>query len=66
MPEIKAIVVSKKWYMSKTLYLNAISIIIMCLQTATGTHLIPLEIQGTIIAILNIIVRTITNSNLVI
>lgn len=61
--EVKTI--SKKWYYSKTLYLNAISIIIICLQTATGTHLIPIEIQGTIIAILNIIVRTITNSNLV-
>ena len=66
MPEIKALVVTKnkKWYMSKTFYLNAIAIVLIAVQSSIGVEIIPLDLQGTIIAVLNLIVRCITNSNI--
>ena len=64
MPEIKAIVVTKKWYMSKTFYLNAIAIILIAVQSNIGVEIIPLDLQGTIIAVCNLVVRCITNSNI--
>lgn len=62
--EVKTI--SKKWYLSKTLWANVISIIILTIQNGTGTQIlnVPMAAQATIIAILNIILRTITNSNI--
>ena len=64
MPEIKAIVVTKKWYMSKTFYLNAIAIILIAVQSSIGVEIIPLDLQGTIIAVCNLVVRCITNSSI--
>ena len=58
-------IISKKWWTSKTLWVNIISILILTIQSGTGLQLpIPIAAQATIIAILNIILRTITNSNL--
>lgn len=64
MPEIKAIVVTKKWYMSKTFYLNAIAIILIAVQSSIGVEIIPIGLQGTIIAVCNLIVRCITSTNI--
>ena len=56
---------NKKWYKSKTLWVNTIAILGILFQTSTGLKLIPLETQGAILAILNIIMRaTVTNSNI--
>lgn len=58
------VVVTKKWYMSKTFYLNTIAIILIAVQSSIGVEIIPLDLQGTIIAVLNLIVRCITSTNL--
>lgn len=57
-------VISKVWWKSKTFYLNAIAIVLIAVQSSLGLELIPLELQGTIIAVLNLIVRCITSTNL--
>jgi len=54
----------KKWYKSKTVYLNLIALLLIIVQSSMGAEIIPVEYQATIIAILNLIVRTITNSNI--
>lgn len=68
MPEIKALVVTKnkKWYTSKTLYLNLIAIILIVVQSSIGVEVIPVEYQTVLIAILNILTRSITNTNITI
>ena len=64
MPEINTVVVSKKWFYSKTFYLNAIAIILIAVQSSIGVEMIPLDLQGTIIAVCNLVVRCITNSSI--
>lgn len=57
-------VISKVWWKSKTFYLNAIAIVLIAVQSSFGLEVIPLELQGTIIAVLNLIVRCLTSTNL--
>jgi len=54
----------KKWYQSKTIYLNLIALLLIIVQSSIGIEIIPVEYQATIVAILNLITRTITNSNI--
>ena len=61
---INTVVVSKKWWKSKTFYLNAIAIVLIAVQSSLGLELIPLEMQGTIVAVLNLIVRCLTSTNI--
>lgn len=56
--------INKKWWKSKTFYLNAIAIVLIAVQSSLGLELIPLELQGTIVAVLNLIVRCITSTNI--
>lgn len=58
------VVVSKKWWLSRTFYLNTIAIILIAVQSSLGVEIIPLDLQGTIIAVLNLIVRCITSTNI--
>jgi hypothetical protein len=51
----------KRWWMSKTLWVNAISIVAIVSQGITGKELIPLEAQGSILAGINMVLRMITN-----
>lgn len=52
----------KKWYLSKTLYVNAIALIAMIAQGVTGNEIISLELQGTILAVINMVLRLVTKS----
>ena len=56
--------VNKKWYKSKTVYLNLIALILLIVQSAVGVEVIPVELQATIVSILNLAARTITNTNI--
>ena len=53
----------KKWYMSKTLWINAIALAALLAQTNTG-FIISVEEQGAIIIIINLILRAITKEEL--
>ena len=50
----------KSIFTSKTFWVNVLALVAMIVQGATGTDFISLEVQGTILAVVNIILRTIT------
>ena len=51
----------KKWYTSKTLYVNAIALIALILQLVNGAEVLDIELQVAILALVNIALRVITN-----
>jgi hypothetical protein len=55
----------KKWYMSKTLWANAVAIIAIIAQGVTGKELIPVEAQGVILGLINVALRAVTKENVV-
>ena len=61
---INTVIVSKKWWKSKVLWFNILSIIAMMLQTGSGILIAPAEIQVTLLAIVNVLLRSITNKNI--
>lgn len=56
---------SKKWYLSKTLWVNAISIVAIAAQGITGHEVISLELQASILAGINMILRFITKEQVI-
>jgi len=54
----------KKWYMSKTLWTNFLMFIGIAIQEITGTDILPMELQIQIIAIVNILLRLITKTEI--
>jgi hypothetical protein len=61
---INTVIVNKKWWKSKVLWFNILSIIAMMLQTGSGISIAPAEIQVTLLAIVNVLLRSITNKNI--
>jgi hypothetical protein len=53
----------KKWYASKTLIVNALMLVAMFLSEANGIE-IPSELQGSIMVIVNWVLRIVTNEPL--
>ena len=66
MSEIKTVevVVSKKWYLSKTIYVNAIMLVGALAQQIAGKDIITPELQVVILSVVNLILRSITNENI--
>lgn len=55
----------KKWYLSKVLWANAIAILIFSVQQLTGViPVLTTDVEGTLLAVLNIILRVITTTEL--
>jgi len=52
---------SKKWYFSKTVWVQILAVIIGGIQAIQGQSWLPIETQLVILAMLNIIVRFLTN-----
>lgn len=55
----------KKWYLSKTLWINIIAIIGFAIQQFTGKEVITPELQLQILALINLILRLITKEQIV-
>ena len=55
----------KKWYMSKTLWLNSLATAVAIVQALQGQPWINPEIQLFILAVLNALVRLITNTAII-
>ena len=55
---------NKKWYLSKTLWLNTLAALIAIVQAFQGQAWISPEIQVLILAVLNALVRLITNTSI--
>ena len=51
---------SKSIFVSKTFWVNLIAIAAMTAQGLTGKEIIPLEMQGTILGAVNVVLRLIT------
>lgn len=54
----------KSWYASKTLWVNAVAIIAIVLQGINSTWIIGPEIQGGILAVINVILRAVTGESI--
>lgn len=52
---------TKNWYTSKTLWLNIIAIIAIASQSVAGKEVVDPNAQTALLAIINMIVRLITN-----
>lgn len=55
----------KKWYLSKTIWVNLISMVALMVQTVIGKEIISLEVQGIILTCVNMVLRLITKHELV-
>jgi hypothetical protein len=51
---------NKIWYTSKTLWVNAIAVVAMVVQGVIGKEIIGIELQATILAVINMILRLVT------
>ena len=54
---------SKKWYLSKTLIVNTLMLAAMFIAEASGVE-VPAELQGSVMVIVNWILRIITSQPL--
>jgi hypothetical protein len=54
----------KKWYLSKTLWVNVVALVAIIAQGVTGKDVLAPEVQGSILAIINLILRAVTKQQL--
>lgn len=54
---------SKKWYLSKTIWVNAIASLAIILQMQYN-YIMPVEIQALCITAINLVLRKVTNQEL--
>lgn len=54
----------KKWYLSKTLWVNFVSIIALVIHGVTGVDWINPETQAMLLSLINILLRAITREEI--
>ena len=54
----------KKWYLSKTLWVNALMFAGVVTQQIAGQNLLDANVQGSIIVVINLILRVVTKEKL--
>lgn len=54
---------SKSIFLSKTFWVNLIAIVAMVAQGMLGKEVIPLELQGTILGAVNVVLRLVTKQS---
>jgi len=54
----------KKWYTSKTLWMNALAIVAIIAQGISGTEALPVDTQAVLLGMINVILRVITKSEI--
>ena len=65
MEDMSTVVISKKWYASKTLWVNLIAIIAMIAQSVTGNQILDTDTQSALLALINIALRLITKTSII-
>jgi len=55
----------KKIFLSKTFWANIVALVAMIIQGVTGKQFMDLQAQGTILALINIILRAVTKEPIV-
>ena len=59
-------IVSKKWYQSKTVWINALAIAGMIFESGSGVNFgLSATAKVTILSVINLILRAVTNKNIV-
>ena len=53
---------SKPIWSSKTFYVNLFAGVAMIAQAIAGKEVLPLELQGTLLAVVNVVLRFVTKS----
>ena len=56
--------INKRWFLSKTVWVNVIALIGVMLQAIYNKEVIPVELQATIISVINLFLRSITKTDL--
>ena len=56
---------AKKWYASKTLWMNGLAVIGIVLQGVTGKEVLPLEVQSVLLGVINVALRLVTKQAVV-
>lgn len=54
----------KKWYESKTMWVNIVATVGIIVQTVTGDDIFKPEYQVLALSVLNVVLRTITKENI--
>jgi len=54
----------KKWYASKTLWVNVLAVVAIVAQGITGKQILSLEMQGVILGGINMVLRLVTKSEI--
>lgn len=54
----------KKWYESKTMWVNIVATVVIIVQTVTGDDIFKPEYQVIALSVLNVVLRTITKENI--
>lgn len=60
-----SVIINKKWYLSKTVWVNAVALVAIMLQTALDKVILTPEVQVAILSAINIGLRTLTKENIV-
>lgn len=51
----------KKWWTSKTLWLNAVAIAAIVLQGVTGSEMLDAQAQAVVLGVVNFVLRLVTS-----
>lgn len=54
----------KKWYVSKTLWSNALMLVGVIALNATGKDILTPEVQAAILVVVNVVLRIVTNEEI--
>lgn len=58
-------VINKKWYLSKTVWVNIIATVGIIAQAVTGKEIVPAEGQVILVSVVNFLLRTVTKENII-
>ena len=59
------VIVNKKWYLSKIVWVNAIALVGVAIQAATDKVILTPELQITVLSVVNLVLRSVTKENIV-
>jgi len=55
----------KKWFLSKTLWVNVLGVIAIIMQSVTNSNILPPENQAALLGMINVILRFLTKAPVV-
>ena len=62
---MNTVIVNKKWYLSKIVWVNAIAFVGVMVQSITDKTILTPELQVMALSLVNLFLRTITHENII-